>query len=212
MAGPTTGRPCSICLPSRHQVYDNYAALRLHTDALRVYHGPLPAAAASRPRGAAQGVVARGCRFAARHPTVASLLKATDETALVGKWIWGGSLNSGRTATGFDEFLRILSGAATISRTPGARRTGGWVGARRRAGSLREPDADERAGYLTDLLSDKAVEMFGRPRTNPFFLSLQYNRAALAVGRPGDAAIDHTDHGRGPRPTGRPRRRSTARW
>ena len=59
----------------------------------------------------------------------------------------------------------------------------------------------ERAGYLTDLLSDKAVEIIGRPRSKPFFLSLQYTAPHSPWEGPEDAAINHTQHGA--RPDGR---------
>jgi len=100
------------------------------------------------------------------HPTIASLLKQNGyETALVGKWHLGFLPESGPNAHGFDEFFGILSGAADYH----LHKTG--------TGS---PDLwenltpVERNGYLTDLLTDRAVNYISRRRTKPFYLSLHY--------------------------------------
>ena len=133
------------------------------------------------------------------HPTIASLLKGNGyETSLVGKWHLGWKPEFGPNRHGFDEFFGILSGAADYftHRVSDAR------------GSAQAPGGSpdlwenltpvERVGYLTDLLSDKAVEFIGRPRTKPFFLSLQYNAPHSPWEGPEDAAIGHTEHGPGP--------------
>jgi arylsulfatase A-like enzyme len=131
------------------------------------------------------------------HPTVASLVKENGyETALVGKWHLGWKPEFGPNRHGFDEFFGILSGAADYFTH---RASGGPS-----AGPGGVPDLwqnlapIERVGYLTDLLSDKAVEIIGRPRSKPFFLSLQYNAPHSPWEGPEDAAIDHTGHGPGP--------------
>jgi arylsulfatase A-like enzyme len=133
------------------------------------------------------------------HPTIASLLKGNGyETSLVGKWHLGWKPEFGPNRHGFDEFFGILSGAADYFTH---RASDGRTGARGAGGS---PDLwenltpIERVGYLTDLLSDKAVEIIGRPRTKPFFLSLQYNAPHSPWEGPEDAAIGHTEHGPGP--------------
>jgi arylsulfatase A-like enzyme len=132
------------------------------------------------------------------HPTVASLLKQSGyDTALVGKWHLGWKPEFGPNRHGFDEFFGVLSGAADYfthrsSDPPGAPATGG------------APDLWEnltptrRVGYLTDLLSDRAVEIIRRPHTRPFFLSLQYTAPHSPWEGPDDAASLHTDHGPGP--------------
>ena len=56
----------------------------------------------------------------------------------------------------------------------------------------------ERGGYMTDLLTDKAVEIIARRRTRPFFLSLQYTAPHSPWEGPEDEAIGHTTHGPGP--------------
>ena len=133
------------------------------------------------------------------HPTIASLLKGNGyDTALVGKWHLGWKPEFGPNRHGFDEFFGILSGAADYFTH---RASDGRNGDRAAGGA---PDLwenltpVERIGYLTDLLSDRAVEIIGRRRTKPFFLSLQYNAPHSPWEGPEDAAIGHTDHGPGP--------------
>jgi arylsulfatase A-like enzyme len=135
------------------------------------------------------------------HPTVASLLKNNGyETTLIGKWHLGWKPEFGPNRHGFEEFFGILSGAADYftHKAPDA------------PGDARDGALDlwenltpvERVGYLTDLLSDKAVDLIARPRTKPFFLSLQYNAPHSPWEGPEDAAIGHTTHGPGPMTAG----------
>ena len=100
------------------------------------------------------------------HPTVASLLKKNGyETALVGKWHLGFRPEWGPNAHGFDEFFGVLAGAADYHL---------------HKNGLGEPDLYEnltpveRNGYLTDLLTDRAVKFVTRRRSLPFYLSLHY--------------------------------------
>jgi arylsulfatase A-like enzyme len=132
------------------------------------------------------------------HPTVASLLKANGyDTSLVGKWHLGWKPEFGPNRHGFDEFFGILSGAGDYF-------THRYAGAPGRASADGVPDLwenlapIERVGYLTDLLSDKAVDIIGRPHPKPFFLSLQYTAPHSPWEGPEDAAIGHTSHGPGP--------------
>jgi arylsulfatase A-like enzyme len=132
------------------------------------------------------------------HPTVASLLKANGyDTSLVGKWHLGWKPEFGPNRHGFDEFFGILSGATDYF----THKDSGRPGAASPAGG---PDLWEnltpiqRVGYLTDLLSDKAVEIIARPHAKPFFLSLQYTAPHSPWEGPEDAAIGHTTHGPGP--------------
>jgi len=98
--------------------------------------------------------------------TIASLLKQCGyETALFGKWHLGFRPEWGPNAHGFDEFFGILAGAGDYFL---------------HKNGLGQPDLYEnltpveRNGYLTDLLTERAVNYVKKPRSAPFFLSLHY--------------------------------------
>ena len=110
------------------------------------------------------------------HPTVASLLKQKGyETALIGKWHLGYLPNFGPVQSGFEEFFGIMSGA------------GDFFTHKDMAG---DPDlfegkvGVERIGYMTDMLTERAVQYISRRRqtgkgaagggARPFYLSLHY--------------------------------------
>lgn len=100
------------------------------------------------------------------HPTVSSLIKAAGyDTALIGKWHLGYLPVFGPLRSGFDEFFGIMSGA------------GDFFSHKDMAGDadLFENDVPvERAGYITDLLTNRAIDYIRRPHKNPFYLSLHY--------------------------------------
>jgi arylsulfatase A-like enzyme len=132
------------------------------------------------------------------HPTVASLLKAGGyDTSLVGKWHLGWKPEFGPNRHGFDEFFGVLSGtvdhfthrrSVAPGQPPGEGPPDLWENLK----------PIERVGYLTDLLSDKAIEVIRRPHPRPFFLSLQYTAPHSPWEGPEDAAIGHVSHGPGP--------------
>jgi arylsulfatase A-like enzyme len=115
------------------------------------------------------------------HPTVGSLMKkAGYETVLIGKWHLGNIPDFGPNRHGFDEFFGINgSGADYFSHY----NTGGV------------PDLyenlilSEQKGYLTDLFTDRAVQVIRRPHSKPFFLSLQYNAPHWPWEGPEDQAL-----------------------
>jgi arylsulfatase A-like enzyme len=100
------------------------------------------------------------------HPTIASLLKTSGyDTALIGKWHLGFRPEWGPNAHGFDEFFGNLAGAVDYH----LHKTG------RGAPDLYENlKPVEQHGYMTDLLTDRAVKYIRRRRTSPFYLSLHY--------------------------------------
>jgi len=100
------------------------------------------------------------------HPTVASLLKSAGyDTSLVGKWHLGYLPEYSPITHGFDEFYGILSGGVD------------YFTHEEPSGKLDLHEGNvtvEQAGYMTDLLTDRAVKYLKRKHTRPFFLSLQY--------------------------------------
>jgi arylsulfatase A-like enzyme len=115
------------------------------------------------------------------HPTLSSLIKGAGyDTALVGKWHLGYLPNFSPIRYGFDEFFGIMSGAGDYFQHA-------------------DPDGDadlfegevpvERVGYLTDLLTERAVEYVQRPRKKPFYLSLHYTSPHWPWEGPKDQAV-----------------------
>jgi arylsulfatase A-like enzyme len=107
--------------------------------------------------------------------TMADRLKAAGyRTALFGKWHLGSAERLHPMARGFDEFFGFLGGAHSYveSSVDGANPL---VDGRRPV---------EATGYLTDVLTNRAVDFIKREKSGPFFLYLAYN----AVHTPMEAA------------------------
>ena len=106
------------------------------------------------------------------HPTLPSLLRDSGyRTALIGKWHLGYPPHFGPLRSGYEEFFGPMSGGVdyfTHCSSTGAHDL--WLGEEEHI----EP------GYLTDLLSQRAVDYVSRmaqqqePTDSPFFLSLHY--------------------------------------
>ena len=120
------------------------------------------------------------------HPTIASLIKQSGyNTALIGKWHLGFRPEWGPNAHGFDEFFGILAGAGDYFL---------------HKNGLGQPDLYEnvtpvvRNGYLTDLLTERAVTYVSKRRQAPFFLSLHYTAPHWPwQGPKGGATVAFTD-------------------
>ena len=100
------------------------------------------------------------------HPTLPSLLRdAGYATTLIGKWHLGFPPHFGPLKSGYQEFFGALSGAIdyfTHKDSYGAH-------------DLFESETEvHRKGYLTDLITDRAVEFVGRGSKEPFLLSVHY--------------------------------------
>jgi arylsulfatase A-like enzyme len=101
------------------------------------------------------------------HPTLPSLLRdAGYATALVGKWHLGYPPHFGPLRSGYQEFFGSLSGGMDYFTH---RDTSGQH-------DLYDGEAEaHRTGYLTDLISDRAVDFIARRGDAPFLLSVHYN-------------------------------------
>jgi arylsulfatase A-like enzyme len=100
------------------------------------------------------------------HPTLASLLRGAGyATALVGKWHLGFPPHFGPLQSGYHEFFGPMSGAVdyfTHCDSSGAH-------------DLYDGEKEvHRTGYLTDLLTERAIEFVRRQGSKPFLLSLHY--------------------------------------
>lgn len=127
------------------------------------------------------GELAKTTGLSPSHPTVSSLIKAAGyDTALIGKWHLGYLPEFGPLRCGFDEFFGIMSGA------------GDFFSHKDMTG---DPDLFEgevpveRVGYITDLLTNRAVEYLRRPHKKPFYLSLHYTAPHWPWEGPNDEAI-----------------------
>jgi arylsulfatase A-like enzyme len=87
-------------------------------------------------------------------------------TALIGKWHLGSTPDRSPNAHGFDEFFGFKSGYIDhYQHMDGSGQP-----------DLYENDTPVKAdGYMTDLITARAVQFISRQPSKPFFLSLQYN-------------------------------------
>jgi arylsulfatase A-like enzyme len=101
------------------------------------------------------------------HPTLPSLLRGAGyATGLFGKWHLGFPPHFGPLKSGYDEFFGSLSGAQDYFThcDPGG------------VHDLFEGEQEvHRKGYLTDLITAKAVSFLQRRKDQPFLLSVHYN-------------------------------------
>lgn len=127
-----------------------------------------------RLRGAAEEPINSKSRGSAslglppEHPTLPSLLRGAGyRTALVGKWHLGFPPAFGPLRSGYEEFFGPMSGGVDyFTHCDSSGRHDLWSG-----------DEDcQQEGYLTDLLSRRAVDYVERmaKQDAPFFLSLHY--------------------------------------
>ena len=117
------------------------------------------------------------------HPTVSSLIKSAGySTALVGKWHLGYLPYFGPLKSGFDEFYGNMSGAVD------------HFTHKDMSDSLDFFEGEvpvEKIGYMTDLLSQRAVEYIRRPHKKPFYLSLHYTAPHWPWEGPKDISVSN---------------------
>ena len=123
----------------------------------------------------------------AAEPTLPRVLKENGyRTAMAGKWHLGFRPEFGPRAHGFQEFFGILSG--NVDMYSHKYRTG--------VADLWEGDRPvEKDGYLTDLLTDRAVGFIESSAADPFFLYVAYNAVHWPFqvpGRPEDVRSEET--------------------
>lgn len=130
----------------------------------------------------------KGVGLDPKHPTLPSLLKkAGYRTSLVGKWHMGPPPAFGPRKSGYDSFFGIMGGATdyfTHRGSPSAKDS-----------ELYEGEARvERAGYLTNLLTERAISEMQKSAKSgkPFLLSLHYTAPHWPWEGPGDAALAAT--------------------
>lgn len=119
------------------------------------------------------------------HPTLPSLLKAAGYgTTLIGKWHLGGLPNFGPLKSGYDHFWGFRWGALDYF-------THKYGPASTDTEDLWDDDVKiHQAGYLTDLMGDRAVRVIGdyAKAGQPFLLSLHFNAPHWPWEAPGDEA------------------------
>ncbi len=104
------------------------------------------------------------------------LKEAGYRTALFGKWHLGYANDYTPNAHGFDEFIGHHEW--TIGYYNHQTETG-------EPGLYQNGEVIEREGYLTDLLTDEAIDFIGRSKDQSFFLTLAYNAALPPYQPPG---------------------------
>ncbi len=100
-------------------------------------------------------------------PTLPSLLReAGYRTALVGKWHLGHPPHFGPLKSGYQEHFGILTGGVDYF---------SCINSRGQRDLWENDEPSQAQGYLTDMLSDRAVQFIERQApTQPFLLSLHY--------------------------------------
>ena len=117
------------------------------------------------------------------HPTVSSLIKSAGySTALVGKWHLGYLPYFSPLKHGFDEFFGNMSGAVDHFTHKDMTETLDFY----------EGEVPvEKIGYMTDLLTERAVDYIRRPHKKPFYLSLHYTAPHWPWEGPKDIAVSN---------------------
>jgi arylsulfatase A-like enzyme len=161
----------SICTPTRVAFFTGRYQQRVAVG----LHEPLGWNAGA-PPGSLPGIPPE-------HPTIASLLRESGyHTALIGKWHAGYLPQYGPNKSGFEEFFGIFSGGVDyFTHRDGAGQPDLWE----------DETPVEKTGYITDLISERAIESIRRSaaRRQPFYLSVHYTAPHWPWEGPGDEAV-----------------------
>lgn len=133
------------------------------------------------PIGLEEPLALRKIGLPPSHPTIASQLRSQGyATSLIGKWHLGPLPDYGPLLSGYDEFWGIRGGGVDYFTHDLGPFQDLWDG----------NVAIERAGYLTDLLADRAIaEIEKNARLKkPFFMSLHFTAPHWPWEGPGDEA------------------------
>jgi arylsulfatase A-like enzyme len=164
----------SICTPTRVAFFTGRYQQRLAIG----LEEPLGWAAGA-PPGSLPGIPPE-------HPTIASLLKGAGyHTALIGKWHVGYLPQHSPNKSGFEEFFGIFSGGVDyFTHRDGTGQPDLWE----------DETPVERTGYITDLITERTVELIRRStaRRQPFYLSVHYTAPHWPWEGPGDEAVSRT--------------------
>ncbi len=116
------------------------------------------------------------------HPTIASLLRTAGyKTSLIGKWHLGPLPDYGPLQSGYDDFWGLRSGGIDYFTHDIGGKPDLWDGD--------TPVA--KAGYMTDLLGDRAIATITRNATSdqPWFMSLHFTAPHWPWEGPEDAVV-----------------------
>lgn len=131
------------------------------------------------PIGLEEPLVQRNVGLPPDHPTVASLLRRQGyATSLIGKWHLGNLPDYDPLRSGYDEFWGLRGGGVDYFTHEVAGRPDLWEG----------PVPVAKAGYLTDLLADRAIDTLGRYARGgkPWLMSLHFTAPHWPWEAPGD--------------------------
>jgi arylsulfatase A-like enzyme len=100
------------------------------------------------------------------------------ENVLVGKWHLGRPKGSHPLDNGFHEYFGILGASVDYFSHRNVGRSPPLL--------TEERQRVDKKGYVTDLFTEKAIEVLSRPREKPLFLSLQYTAPHVPIEGPSD--------------------------
>ncbi|APG63533.1 N-acetylgalactosamine 6-sulfate sulfatase [Sphingorhabdus lutea] len=133
----------------------------------------------------------------ASEKTIASILKpAGYKSSIIGKWHMGNHKDFHPMDRGFDEFFGFQNGGHNYFaerfrdiKMEDTQNTGQQYNSL----LVRNRNSVETKGYLTDILSDEAVDFVARKKDEPFFLYLAYNAPHVPM-HASQKYLDRFDH------------------